>query len=269
VGLGFDLLKPNLMMQIIKIDPGSPADATGKLKKGQYVESINGKMLRDEDPRVILGNIITEAEAIDSLVKLMVKDDKESKAYEVVVKLPVMGSFSDTSPLNCEKSEKIIRNFADFLAIHPKGWGSAMFLLSTGEEKDLEAVRGWMQKTAAENKDKKELIGSRNNWGISYTGPALCEYFLRTGDEAILHTIQLYADHLKNMIENDAFRGDFVYYSQGSMNAANVHCLTFLLLAKECGADVDEYVLQKLLKFFYRYAGHNNVAYGDQVPEGV
>jgi hypothetical protein len=54
----------------------------------------------------------------------------------------------------------------------------------------------------------------------------------------------------------------------GHMNAAGVHCLTFLLLAKECGVDVDEHTLQSCLYHFYRYAGHWNVSYGDGLPEG-
>jgi hypothetical protein len=46
-----------------------------------------------------------------------------------------------------------------------------------------------------------------------------------------------------------------------------VHCLTFLLLAKECGAQVDEYTLQRSLKQFYRFAGRGNTPYGDHLPE--
>lgn len=52
--------------------------------------------------------------------------------------IPVMGSYSATWPLNCPKSDKIVRNLADLLAKQENpGWGAARFLLSMGAEKDL------------------------------------------------------------------------------------------------------------------------------------
>ncbi len=65
VGIGLELRKPNFTMHITGVEKGSPAEACGKLKKGQIIESINGKTLKDIDPRVLLGNMITEAEAKD------------------------------------------------------------------------------------------------------------------------------------------------------------------------------------------------------------
>jgi hypothetical protein len=115
VGIGIDLIQPAFTMQISGIGPGSPAAATGKLKKGQIVESINGQPLKDIDPRVQLGNLITQVEATDGLVKLMVKDSPAGKAQEVVVKIPVLGAYSETWPVHCKKSDTIVRNFADFL----------------------------------------------------------------------------------------------------------------------------------------------------------
>ena len=49
------------------------ADKTGKLKKGQIIESINGVTLKDIDPREILGDIITAAEAKDGKINLSAK----------------------------------------------------------------------------------------------------------------------------------------------------------------------------------------------------
>lgn len=61
---------------------------------------------------------------------------------------------------------------------------------------------------------------------------------------------------------------NYGYMGGGHMNAAGVHALNFLLLAKECGAEVDEHLLQRVLFQFFRFAGRGNVAYGNQVPEG-
>ncbi|HAS81956.1 MAG TPA: hypothetical protein DCS43_04610 [Verrucomicrobia bacterium] len=266
IGLGLELLQPAFTMKIINVEPGSPAEATGKLKKGQFIESINGKVLKDVDPRVILGNLITEAEANDGLLRMMVKDTAEAKAEEVIVKLPVLGAYSDTWPINCKKSDAIVRTFADFLAkVDQPAWGAPLFLLSTGEEKDLAVVRRWFS-----GKLPPDMTG--NPWSIGYTGPAICEYYLRTGDETVLPAIKSMCDYLKSTIYNGSWMGrggcNYNYMAGGHMNAAGVHSLAFLLLAKECGVDVDEHTLQTCLYHFYRYAGHWNVSYGDGLPEG-
>ena len=265
IGIGIELRQPAFVMHLMSVEPGSPAAATGKLKPGQIIESINGKTLKDVDPRVILGNLITEAEAKDGVLKMMVKADAKATSEEVIVKIPVLGAYSSTWPLNCPKSDKIVRNFAEFLASHPVGWGSALFLLSTGEEKDLAVVRGWFS---------GKLSGGKTGaspWDIGYNGPAVCEYYLRTGDASVLPAIKSMMERLKETIYNGSWMGrggcNYDYMAGGHMNAAGVHCLTFLLLAKECGVDVDEHTLQSCLYHFYRYAGHLNVSYGDGVPE--
>ena len=265
LGISLELRQPAFTMMIAKIGKGSPADETGKLKKGQIIESINGEVLKDIDPRVQLGNMITKIEATDGMARLMVKDAPESKPFPVEIKIPVLGAYSDTWPVNCEKSDTIVRNFADFLdRVDKPGWGAPLFLLSTGEEKDLNVVRRWFH-----NKLSSKYNG--HPWDIGYTGPAICEYYLRTGDESVLPAIKARCDYLTSRIYNGSWMGrggcNYGYMAGGHMNAAGVHDLTFLLLAKECGVDVDETTLQTCLYHFYRYAGHNNVSYGDGLPE--
>ena len=70
LGLGLELRKPAFTMHISNVEEGSPAAATGKLKKGQIIESINGEVLQDIDPRVQLGNLITKIEGTDGIVRL-------------------------------------------------------------------------------------------------------------------------------------------------------------------------------------------------------
>jgi len=155
VGMGIELHQPAFVMKIKNIEEGSPAEAAGKLKKGQIIETINGRKLADIDPRIQLAQILGAAEATDGVLKFMIKDKAESPAREVIVRVPVLGAYSKTWPLNDAKSDNIVRNFADHLAKRP--WpGSVglngpqmLFLLSTGEEKDLNVVRGWIKKTVA------------------------------------------------------------------------------------------------------------------------
>ncbi len=276
IGIGLELRKPNFTMHIVNIEEGSPAAANGNLKKGQIIESVNGHTMKNEDPRVLLGNWITEAETNGGIVKLMVKDDAKSKAREVVIKIPALGAYAKTWPVDCKKTDAIIRNHADALAANIDSAsvglnGAVLYMLSTGEEKDLEVVRGWMKKFVETYKKPAEGREAYP-WFAGYTGTGFCEYYLRTGDKSVLPVIKDIADSLSRTIYNGSWMGrgaaNYGYMAGGHLNAAGLHAVTFLVMAKECGVDVDEHTLQTSLLHVYRFAGHGNVPYGDHLPEG-
>ncbi len=262
VGIGMDLKSPDLTMVVSNVEKGSPAELTGKFKIGQVIESINGQTLAGRAARETLGDIITEAEATDGKMSFKIQGEGD-----VVVTIPVMGRYSKTWPLNCPKSDKIVRNLADLLAKREKPtWGSVIFMLSTGEEKDLEVVRGWMDDVQ---------IGSKSiNWHRGYMSYGVCEYYLRTGDAKVLPMIKEACDELKKNIYNGGWGARDVpahfTYSTGSgqVHASGAHCLNLLLMARLCGVEVDNDTLQEALTQFYRFAGHGNVAYGEGTPEG-
>ena len=268
VGMAIELHQPAFTMKIGDIEAGSPAAATGALKKGQIIESVNGEILKDIDPRIQLGRIIEKTEATDGVIQLMVMDDAKAAAKEVIVNIPVLGAYSKTWPLNCPKSEKIVRNFADYLAKPDSNKGFAesgmLFLLSTGDEKDLPPVREWVRGLA-----KKPA--SRYAWHIGYAGIPLCEYYLRTGDAEALPVIQKWvASAAKGeYLDGWAGRGDVTHlnYGNGHLNAGGTGVVTFLLLAKQCGVEVDESLLHRTLVHLFRYAGRGNNPYGDDRPE--
>jgi len=273
VGMGIELHQPAFVMKIKNIEEGSPAEAAGKLKAGQIVETINGQKLADIDPRIQLGQIVIAAEATDGVLEFMVKEKADAKAEQVIVKIPVLGAYSRTWPLNCPKSDKIVRGFADHLATGE--WQSAtslggmrmLFLLSTGEEKDLEVVRGWVKGMVAHFANKPV---SNYSWYIGYGGIPLAEYYLRTGDKSVLPLIQKYVDSAEEIYYLGGWAGrgygNFRYMGGGHLNAAGTPCATFVLLAKECGVDVEERVLMGTLTHFYRFAGRGNNPYGDHKP---
>jgi len=270
VGMGIELHQPAFVMKIKNIEKGSPAEAAGKLKAGQIIETINGQKLADIDPRIQLGKVVAAAEATDGVVKFTVKDKPGAKAQQVIVKIPVLGAYSKTWPLKCPKSDKIVRNFADYLA-KPRsnpGFGGIgmLFLLSTGEEKDLEAVRKWAKGLA-------RRAAPTYAWHLGYGGIPLTEYYLRTGDPSVLPTIQRWADSARKAqyLGGWAGRGGVPHVTYGGggghLNAGGTAVVTFLMLARECGVDVDKHTLHSALRHFYRFAGRGNNPYGNNKPE--
>jgi len=260
VGIGLDLLQPAFVMRISNIEEGSPAALTGKLEKGQIIREINGQSLADIDPRIQLGQILAEAEATDGMIQFKIK----GKTEPVEVKVPVLGAYSKTWPLNCPKSDKIVRQLAGYLS-KPKsteglGGIGMLFLLSTGENQDLEVVRNWARKVPAHPYP----------WYIGYGGIALTECYLRTGDPEILGNIQEWVDNAVRSQHNDAWAGRgsaLTSYGQGHLNAAGTHVVTFLMLAKECGTEIPDHTFLGALRHFFRYAGRGNNPYGDDRPE--
>lgn len=261
VGISLELIQPAFTMRVKDIEEGSPAAATNKLKKGQIIESINGETLKDIDPRIQLGNMITKAEATDGKLKLVIRGEAEP----VTIQLPVLGTYSDTWPINCPKSEKIVRNMADYLSQPDANKGISnigmTFLLSTGDEKDLAVVREWA----------RNMKPHTYAWFIGFEGVPLCEYYLRTGDDEVMDQIQQCVDNAVAGQYNDSWAGrggvPRVTYGMGHLNAASTAVVTFLLLAKECGADVPDDALLGALRHHFRYAGKGGNPYGDDRPE--
>ena len=275
VGISIELHQPAFVMKIGNVEAGSPAAETGQLQRGQIIESINGEKLRDIDPRIQLGNIITQAEARDGVINILVREDEDSIARNVTVRIPRLGSYSPTWPLNCPKSNQIVRNLASWTArqqpnITTDGGMRMLFLLSTGDEQDLAVVRDWIQQLAQRHAGQ-EVIGAGVNWHLGYGAIPIAEYYLRTGDATALPLIRglVRAAEQNYMPGGWSTRGlgEWRYMGGGRMSAAGVHVTTFLLLAQECGVDVDPNVLHGGLRAFIRFVGRGNVAYGDQRPE--
>jgi len=268
IGMAIELHQPAFTMKVGAIEPDSPAANTGKLEKGQIIVSINGQSLKDIDPRIQLGQIIAAAEATDGILIFHIKDTPEAAAKDVVVNIPVLGTYSPTWPLNCPKSDQIVRNFAEYLKQPGSHKGFAdfgmLFLLSTGDDADLPPVREWVH----ELKNKKS---SGYAWHIGYGGLAICEYYLRTGDPVALEVVQQWVDAAAKgeYLDGWAGRGGVPHlgYGNGHLNAGGTHVVTFLLLAKQCGADVDDSLLHRTLTHFFRYAGRGSNPYGDDRPE--
>ena len=254
--------------------PGSPSE--GKFAKGEILTGINGTALKGLNPFVVMGNALTKAEATDGKMVFDVTSADGKTQRKETVTIPVLGAYSKTWPLDCPKSKRIIDEAAAFYADPKKfnqdgipGALACLFLLSTGDDKYLPRVKAYFD---AFPKDVK-AIGD-HTWNNGYNGIACGEYYLRTGDKSVLPILQYYCDDAK---ERQMFGCGWThwgygvspgYVAGGLMNPAGAQVLTTLLLGKECGVNVDEKTLLGALRFFYRFAGHGAVAYGDHRAEG-
>jgi hypothetical protein len=261
---------------VTKITAGSPGD--GKFQAGDILVSVGGKAFGTakvesgggpDDPRVALGLAIDKAEGGDG--KLTFGVDRGGAVREVTIQLKPIGSYGKTWPLECKKSRFIIEQNAEFiLSVGPKagypGYMDGLFLLSTGIPKYTEAASQWAKAFSTGK------VGS-HTWNNGYHGIFLCEYYLATGDKSVLPTIKSLCD---DATARQYFGGwnhwdgaNPGYVQGGLLNAAGVQVLTTLILARECGVEVNQDTYDKALAYFYRFAGHGGVSYGNQPPEGM
>jgi Family of unknown function (DUF6288) len=265
---------PGVVLKVEEMMPGSPSE--GKFAKDEILTGINGTDLKGRDPFVAMGNALTKAEATDGKMIFDVTSADGKTQRKETVTIPVLGAYSKTWPLDCKKSKRIIDEAAAFYADPEKfnqggipGALGCLFLLSTGDDKYLPRVKAYFE---AFPKDVK-AIGD-NTWNNGYNGIACGEYYLRTGDKSVLPILQYYCDDAK---ERQKFGCGWTHWGRGIhpgyvagclMNPAGAQVLTTLLLGKECGVNVDEETLLGSLRFFYRFAGHGTVPYGDHRGEG-
>ncbi len=266
---------PGVVLKVEEMMPGSPAE--GKFAKDEILTGINGIALKGLDPFVVMGNALTRAEATDGKMVFDVTSADGKTQRKETVTIPVLGAYSKTWPLDCQKSKRIIDEAAAFYSSPEKfkieggiaGALGCLFLLSTGDDKYLPRVKAYFE---AFPKDVK-TIGD-HTWNNGYNGIACAEYYLRTGDKDVLPILQFYCDDAK---ERQMFGCGWTHWGRGVspgyvagglMNPAGAQVLTTLLLGKECGVNVDEQTLLGALRFFYRFAGHGTVPYGDHRGEG-
>ena len=263
------------VMTVVGAAEGSPAD--GLLRPKESILGVNGALLEGTNPFVLIGTAITDAEATDGKLVFDIQSGEQKRS--VTIRLPVLGRYSPTWPLNCEKSNNIIRQTASYYSRHlgksKELWSAQgyLFLLSTGDDQYLPKVRDYLL-SFIDQDTKKAAVGT-HTWHNGYNGILAGEYYLRTGDETALPVLQAICDDAKRrqfygigwghwgVGLNPGYGG-----GGGLMNAASAQVLTALLLGKECGVKVDDATLLGCLKFFYRFAGHGGVGYGDCRAEG-
>lgn len=260
--------------QVVSIDQGSPAH--GQLMLGDIIIAADGtKFGPDNDPRITLGNAIGRAERTGKPLKLTVF--RANKKKKIKISLPELGAFSPTWPDNCAKSAAILDAACQQLlnAQLPEGGvvtdGSAgtfltgLLLLASDDHKYLDGARRAAYSAARIDYEKVTY----NNWALGYGGLLLAEYFLATGDDTVLPKLREITDMLaQGQMKCGSWGHNSPGGGYGALNQPGIVCAITLVLAEECGIDVDQEAKHKAIDFFGRYAMLGCVPYGDHMPAG-
>lgn len=274
---------------ITAIDKDGPA--AGKLEIDDVILGANGKLF-DYDARKAIAAAINEAEKEENNGKLNIMIFRDGKQMDVTVTLPIMGSYSSTSPFNCPKTEKIVDNAVEYMKknkatlLDPRNqWLSfinGLGLLATGREDVMPMVKELAHSSILKPGEKLsvEKHVSMMCWWWSYRTVFLCEYYLRTGDKAVLPTIEEYATKIA-MGQSGAGTWGHTYAARentgylhghlggyGAINQQGLTCMIALPLAVKCGIRNKEVMdaIKRGDDFFSYFIGKGTIPYGDHGP---
>ncbi len=261
--------------QVMRIDQGSPAH--GRLAFGDVVTGADGMAFGpDADARMTLGNAIGKAEASGQPLVLTVL--RGGSPQTVSIPLPALGGHTPGWPFDDAKSRKILsaacRSLLD--AQLPSGkiptdgeMGSflgGLLLLASGDHLYLDGARRFAY--YADSLDYLNI--DYNNWPMGYGGLLLAEYYLATGDDTVLEKLGWIADELaRGQMKCGSWGHKSPGEGYGALNQPGIVAAMTLVLARECGINVDQGALDKALAFFGRFAELGSIPYGDHMPGGM
>ncbi|OYV07459.1 MAG: acetylesterase [Verrucomicrobiales bacterium VVV1] len=264
-------------ISITKVEAGSPSD--GVFTVGDVILGVGGKPF-SFDPRTELGRAITAAETDQGGGKLALTRWRAGKEEQVVVKLPVLGTYSATAPYGCTKSKRIFEQGIKALAIRVAAPDyaktnnpitrslNALALLASGESEYLSLV-----KKEAEWASNFTTNGYRT-WYYGYVTILVAEYVMATGDKSLLPGLQRLAlESAKGQSAVGSWGHNFAtpdgrLGGYGMMNAPGLPLTISLVMARAAGVKDPEVekaieLSAKLMRF---YIGKGSVPYGDHEP---
>jgi len=262
-------------IRVTKVDKGSPAD--GILAVGDVILGVGGKPF-SHDPRTEFGKALTVAESQAGGGDLSLIRWRTGKTETVVVKLPVLGTYSVTAPYDCPKSRRILEQGCAALAkrIASPSYQrepitrslNALALLASGNPEYLPLVKKEAQWAAGFSAD------SMQTWYYGYVIMLLAEYKMQTGDDSVmpgLRRLVLEAANGQSMVGSwgHKFAGpDGRLVGYGMMNAPGLPLTISLVLARQAGL-TDPAVsraIERSVRLLRFYVGKGCVPYGDHAP---
>ena len=245
---------------------------------GDVILGVGGKPF-SYDPRTEFGKAITAAESEAGGGKLTVTRWRAGKAEEVVVTLPVLGSYSATAPFDCPKSKRILEQGCKALAAqvakspHRKRIPSrAPSMRSPCWPAAIPPTSRWSRRKPSGRRASRQ--DSMQTWYYGYVMILLSEYMLATGDQSVmpgLRRLALEAAKGQSAVGSWGHgfaRPDGRLGGYGMMNSPGVPLTISLVLAREAGVKDPELaraieLSARLLRF---YIGKGAIPYGDHHP---
>jgi len=259
---------------VTKVDKGSPADGT--LAVGDVILGVGGKVF-SYDPRTEFGKALTVAESEAGAGNLSLIRWRGGKTDAVVVKLPVLGTYSATAPYDCPKSRRILEQGCKVLAQRmaepsysrqngiPRSL-NALALLASGKAEYLPLVKKEAQWAA------KFQCGGFQPWYYGYVISLLAEYKMATGDESVLPGMRRLVREaaLGQSVVGSWSHGwaepDGRACAYGMMNAPGIPLTSSLILARKAGVSEAGPAIERSVRLLRFYVGKGCIPYGDHVP---
>ena len=262
---------------ITKVAKGSPA--YGILEVGDVILGVGGKPF-SYDPRTEMGKALTAAESEAGSGELTLSRWRAGSSEEVVVKIPVLGTYSPTAPYDCPKSKRILEQGCRELAKRmedpsytrrldpiPRSL-NALALLASGQESYLPLIQKEVQ-WAASFKDE-----GMATWYYGYVMMLLAEYKIATGDDSVmpgLKRLALEAANGQSAVGSWGHRfarPDGRLYGYGMMNSPGLPLTISMVMAREAG--VEDPALDRAIELSVRlmrfYIHKGAIPYGDHHP---
>ncbi len=260
---------------ITQVDKNSPAD--GILAVGDVILGVDSKPF-SYDPRTELGKALTTAESEAGGGNVSLLRWRAGKTENVIVKLPILGTYSATAPYDCPKSRRILEQGCKVLALRVADSSrrqdpiirslNALALLASGNPEYLPLVKKEAQWAADYSANRFQT------WHYGYVIMLLSEYAMATGDESVmpgLRRLALEAAGGQSVVGSWGHgfaKPDGRLGGYGMMNAPGLPLTISLILAQRAGVK-DPAVARaiersaRLLRF---YIGKGAIPYGDHHP---
>ncbi len=267
---------------VTKVEKGSPA--ADAFQVGDVILGVGGKPF-SFDPRTELGRAVTTVESKAGEGKLALTRWRAGKSDEVVLKLPVLGSYGATAPFACDKSKLLLEQGCKALAarVSKPGYAetdaiprslNALALLASGNADHLPLVKKEAEWTAEYSKKLLQPSFYCRTWYCGYCLLFLTEYVLATGDESVMPGVKRLAlAAAKGQSAVGSWGHGFAIPDgrlggYGMMNSPGLVLTTGLVLAREAGVKDAEVAVAiersaRLLRF---YTGKGAIPYGDHHP---
>jgi hypothetical protein len=250
---------------VLDVTPGTPA--SGVLQKDDIIFGANGRPFVDrEDPRPEMGQALVESQSPELAGILTLHIARSGAPQNVEIDLGNTLSYSPTWPYDCPKSEQVLKAAVDYVVRshpwHRYNFWTTTLLMGAGDERAMELARRVLT-SGVEKEYAKNTGGSA--WSGGYRLINLCEYYMLTGDSAVLPAVY----HQAQGLAHAQYRsGSWSHGASaevpgtagggyGEVNNAGLGAFIGLCLAREIGIEPYEHTIPRSIRFYGQFCGAN------------